>query len=142
MVSALHKFVTYLLRHLPTYLHPRTHTGLVSIKFNRCYTYLLATVAQPMPHLLYSSLVFLKHCNYLTYMSQFDKNLALMKCVQLNSLDHFELASFFLHESLLGSVRGRCSLIEFKRIYMENPSSNRTNKDEKRYKVLFVCLCT
>jgi len=28
MASALHKCVTYLLRHLPTYSHPRTHTGL------------------------------------------------------------------------------------------------------------------
>jgi len=28
MASALHKCVTYLLRHLPTYLHPRTHIWL------------------------------------------------------------------------------------------------------------------
>jgi len=27
LISALHKFVTYLLRHLPTYLQPHTHTG-------------------------------------------------------------------------------------------------------------------
>jgi len=27
LVLALHKFVTYFLRHLPTYLQPRTHTG-------------------------------------------------------------------------------------------------------------------
>jgi len=26
LISALHKFVTYLLGHLPTYLQPRTHT--------------------------------------------------------------------------------------------------------------------
>jgi len=28
LILALHKFVTYLLRHLPTYLQPWTHTGL------------------------------------------------------------------------------------------------------------------
>jgi len=27
LILALHKFVTYLLRHLPTYLEPLTHTG-------------------------------------------------------------------------------------------------------------------
>jgi len=27
LVPALHKLVTYLLRHLPTYLQPGTHTG-------------------------------------------------------------------------------------------------------------------
>jgi len=30
MVLALHKFATYLLRHLPTYLQPRTHMGQVT----------------------------------------------------------------------------------------------------------------
>jgi len=30
LVLALHKFVTYLLRHFPTYLQPRDHTGAVT----------------------------------------------------------------------------------------------------------------
>jgi len=31
LISALHKFVTYLLRHLPTYLQARTHTCEVTL---------------------------------------------------------------------------------------------------------------
>jgi len=30
LISALHKYLTYLPRHLPTYLQPRTHTGHIN----------------------------------------------------------------------------------------------------------------
>ena len=39
MVSALHKSVTYLLRDLPTYVQPWTHTGLKFSSFERYSNY-------------------------------------------------------------------------------------------------------